>query len=168
MAAPLAWFQGNAIYVDAVLVVGLIDPLSPWHASSDAFFQQATDPQGHYHLRTSTLTMDEVVFVLMQELLLRPPYNVTRSRSQYLAAHPQMVQALMAMIDPSLDPLPNLIDIEPVFPDDITAMRREMLASGALPRDAIHVAVMRRLGLSAIATDDEGFERCAGITVYKP
>jgi predicted nucleic acid-binding protein len=168
MAQSLASFQGEAIYLDMVVLVGLIDPLSPWHGSSRAFFQQAVNPQGRLRLVTSALTIDEVVFVFMQELLLRPPYHVGRGRSQYLAAHPEVVQALMAIIDPSLEQLPDVIALEPVLPEDITAMRQEMLASGTLPRDAIHVAVMRRLGITAIASDDEGFEHCAGITVYKP
>jgi predicted nucleic acid-binding protein len=168
VAQSLASFQGEAIYLDTVVLVGLIDPLSSWHRSSTAFFQQAINPERRVRLLTSTLTIDEVIFVFMQELLLRPPYHVGRSRSQYLAAHPEVVQALMTIIDPSLERLPDVITLEPVFPEDITAMRQEMLASGTLPRDAIHVAVMRRLGIVAVASDDEGFERCAGIMVYKP
>ena len=47
-------------------------------------------------------------------------------------------------------------------------MRREMAATGTLPRDAIHLAVMRRLGITAIASDDEGFDRYSDITLFKP
>jgi predicted nucleic acid-binding protein len=117
---------------------------------------------------SATLTIDEVLFVLLQEMLLDPPHSVTRSRGQYLTTHPAVVQQLMDAIDPPLNALLDVMHLEPVLPEDITEMRREMLASGTLPRDAIHVAVMRRLGITAIATDDEGFERCAGITVYRP
>jgi predicted nucleic acid-binding protein len=34
-----------------------------------------------------------------------------------------------------------------------------MSTIGLLPRDALHVAVMQRLGLSEIATDDADFDR---------
>ena len=61
-----------------------------------------------------------------------------------------------------------VISLEPVLPADIDAMRREMIATGTLPRDAIHLAVMRRLGLTAIASDDDGFDRSADITLFKP
>jgi predicted nucleic acid-binding protein len=168
VAQPLTAFQGPAIYVDAVLLAALIDPQSPWHTASLTFFRRAVSPPRTIQLITATLTIDEVVFVALQELLLRPPYGVTRSRSQYLAAHPAVVRTLMQGIDMSLQAVLGAIEIEPVVPEDITAMRQEMLASGTLPRDAIHVAVMRRLGITAIASDDEGFERCAGVTVYKP
>jgi predicted nucleic acid-binding protein len=47
-------------------------------------------------------------------------------------------------------------------------MRREMVATGTLPRDAIHLAVMRRLGITAIASDDDGFDRYTDITLFKP
>jgi predicted nucleic acid-binding protein len=50
----------------------------------------------------------------------------------------------------------------------IDEMRREMMATGALPRDAIHLAVMRRLGVRAIASDDDGFDRYPDITLFKP
>jgi predicted nucleic acid-binding protein len=112
--------------------------------------------------------MDEVVFVLLQELVARPPMSVTRSRSQYLAEHPEVVRELMPQLDPSLTGMVELLSLEPVLPEDVAAMRREMTATGLLPRDALHVAVMRRLGLAAIASDDEGFDRCAGLTRYVP
>jgi predicted nucleic acid-binding protein len=47
-------------------------------------------------------------------------------------------------------------------------MRQEMQVSGLLPRDAIHLSVMKRCGLTAIASDDEGFEHCQGITLFQP
>jgi predicted nucleic acid-binding protein len=39
------------------------------------------------------------------------------------------------------------------------AMLASITAFGLLPRDALHVAVMERLGLSEIATDDADFDR---------
>jgi predicted nucleic acid-binding protein len=168
MSSPLLSFSGAAIYVDAMVLAAYLRPESPWYSASVRFIQRAVDPARPITLVTAALTVDEVIFVLLQEMLLDPPFTVTRSRSQYLSGHPQIVRQLMAAIDGPLQTVLDVIAIEPVLPADIGAMRQEMLASGTLPRDAIHVAVMRRLGLSAVATDDEGFERCAGITVYKP
>jgi predicted nucleic acid-binding protein len=45
---------------------------------------------------------------------------------------------------------------------------REMRTSGILPRDAIHLAVMKRRGLAAIASDDEGFDNRQDITLVQP
>ena len=47
-------------------------------------------------------------------------------------------------------------------------MRREMRRSGTLPRDSIHLAVMKRLGLTAIASDDEGFDNRPSIDLFMP
>ena len=47
-------------------------------------------------------------------------------------------------------------------------MCREMRSSGTLPRDSIHLAVMKRLGLTAIASDDEGFDNRPSIDLFMP
>ena len=168
MVLSLSTFTGDAIYLDTMILVSYLRPQSSGHPACARFIGQALQREPPIYLTSATLTADELVFVLMQELVADPPYAVTRSRSQYLNAHPDVARDLMQAIDPALGSLLELIALEPVQPEDITEMRREMLASGTLPRDAIHVAVMRRLGITAVATDDEGFERCAGITVYRP
>jgi predicted nucleic acid-binding protein len=50
----------------------------------------------------------------------------------------------------------------------IHEMRREMRSSGTLPRDSIHLAVMKRLGLPAIVSDDEGFDQRPSIDLFMP
>src|SRR5438067_4511960 len=168
MAQSLIGFHSGALYLDAVILEAFIDSFSPWHASCRELFRRAIAPPLPIHLVTATLTIDETVFVLLQELLLRPPYQITRSRSQYLQDHPEVVQQLMAVVDPLVKDVERMISLEPVLPADITGMRREMVATGTLPRDAIHLAVMRRLGITAIASDDDGFDRYPGITLFKP
>ena len=168
MAEPLTAFAGDTLYTDTMILVGFLRPDSPQHPASRQLFERAIDGTRPLRLVTATLTIDEVVFVLLQELLLNPPYSVTRSRSQYLSEHPDVVRELMRVIDPPVQSLGELLAFEPVLPEDIVAMRREMVATGLLPRDALHVAVMRRLGIAAIASDDDAFERCAAITLFKP
>ena len=168
MASPLATFQGTAIYIDANVLVGVIDADSVYHPTSAAFFQRAIDPNQPIQLITATLTLDEVIFVLLQELVAREPYQVTRSRSQYLRDHPDVVKALMVQVDPLAEAIRELIMLEPVTAEDIDLMREEMSRSGMLPRDAIHLSVMKRLGLTAIASDDDGFDNRQDIDLYKP
>jgi predicted nucleic acid-binding protein len=168
MAQALIAFQSGAIYLDAVILEAFIDSLSPWYASCRELFRRAIAPPRPIRLVTATLTIDETVFVLLQELLLRPPYQIARSRSQYLQNHPEIVQQLMIVVDPLVQDVERMISLEPVLPADISAMRREMVATGILPRDAIHLAVMRRLGITAIASDDDGFDRYTDITLFKP
>jgi predicted nucleic acid-binding protein len=168
MTLPLSAFNGEALYVDAMLLVAFIDPVSPWNLTSRQLFQRAVAPVRPIRLVTSTLTLDETVFVLLEELVARPPFGVTRSRSQYLSAHPEVVRQLTGMLAPPVQALQELLSLEPVLPEDVTAMRREMAASGLLPRDALHLAVMRRLGLTDLASDDVAFDRCPGISRYTP
>lgn len=168
MARSLISFQSGALYLDAVILEAFLDQLSPWHASCRELFRRAIAPPQPIRLVTATLTIDETVFVLLQELLLRPPYQIARSRSQYLQDHPEIVQQLMTVVDPLVQDVERMISLEPVLAADIKAMRQEMVATGTLPRDAIHLAVMRRLGITAIASDDDGFDRYTDITLFKP
>ena len=165
---PLSAFAGGTLYVDAMVLVGLVDAGSVWHPGARALFERTLAPVPELRLVTATLSVDEAVFVLLQELVARPPYGVARSRSQYLAEHPEVVRELMRQVEAPCAALVDLLTLEPVLPDDVAAMRREMAATGLLPRDALHVAVMRRLALTAIASDDEDFERCVGLTRYVP
>lgn len=168
MTKPLAAFQGTTLYLDTVFLVRAADFQAPGSQSCREFLTRAIDPANPIALWTATLTIDETVFILLQEQIARPPYNVTRSRSQYLAAHPEVVRAMMPLVENELQPVLELVSLEPVLPADITAMCLEMRSSGTLPRDAIHLAVMRRLGIPAIASDDDDFDRYSDITLYKP
>jgi predicted nucleic acid-binding protein len=168
VASSLADFQGNAIYLDTNVLVGLVDAGSVYHPACAAFFQRAVDPDRPIQLFTATLTLDEVIFVLLQETVAREPYSITRNRSQYLRDHPDVVRELMMQLDPLASDVCNLVALEPVVAADISEMRQEMRDHGTLPRDAIHLAVMKRLGLTAIASDDEGFDNRRGIDLFMP
>jgi predicted nucleic acid-binding protein len=168
MSHPLSSFQGPEIYLDNVILVGFLDDRSPWHTACQAFLYRAIGSSPRVRLITATLTVDETVFVLMQERLPRPPYNVTRNRSRYLLAHPEIVREMMNAVDTSVQALLDAIELEPVIPADTVAMRAEMGNSGLRPRDAIHLAVARRLGIPAIASDDDVFDPYPDITLYRP
>ncbi len=74
----------------------------------------------------------------------------------------------MTQIDPLVEALGDLVILESVTAADIHEMRREMRSSGTLPRDSIHLAVVKRLGLTAIASDDEGFDNRPSIDLFMP
>jgi hypothetical protein len=67
MAHSLTDFRGDAIYVDTTVLVGLVDAQSVYHSACVVFFQRSVDPAQAIQLVTATLTLDEVVFVLLQE-----------------------------------------------------------------------------------------------------
>ena len=53
-------------------------------------------------------------------------------------------------------------------PADAVLMGQLMSAEGLLPRDALHLATIRRLGLGAVASADRDFEGHADLTRYDP
>src|SRR4029453_1975135 len=114
MASSLADFQGDVIYLDTNVLVGLVDAASEYHAACAAFFQRAIDPAHPIQLITATLTAGAGLFVLLQELLVRAPSHIPPSRSQYLQDHPDIVSMLMDQVDPLVDALCALVTLEPV------------------------------------------------------
>lgn len=51
------------------------------------------------------------------------------------------------------------LDISPVEYDDVWGMTREMAALELKPRDALHLATMRRLGEKTIVSEDPHFDK---------
>ena len=60
------------------------------------------------------------------------------------------------------------LEILPVTREDILLSSVILYEIGLLPRDAIHLAVMRRNGISAIASMDPDFDLVGGIVRYSP
>ena len=168
MAEPLSGLVAQAVYLDATALIGLLDRKASFHSTCAAFFQQAINREPPVGLVTSVLTLDEVAFVLLQELVARPPYDIRSSRSQYLNSHREVVKSLMVQVGPLLEQLTILVDLEPVTPADAVLMGQLMSAEGLLPRDALHLATIRRLGLGAVASADHDFDGHAGLTRYDP
>jgi predicted nucleic acid-binding protein len=168
VADPLHRFAGSIAYVDAVTLIAYLDADHPFHASCRAFMARVLDPNQPIELVTASLTQDEVTFVLLQELLARPPYEVTRDRARYLDGHPEVVRALTRLIAGPVVALGNLLRVEAVTAEDTTHMLQVMASHGLLPRDAIHYAVARRLGISAIVSDDDRFDGLSGLRLYQP
>lgn len=49
---------------------------------------------------------------------------------------------------------------------DFFALLENSRRFGLLPRDALHLAIVQRLGVSAIASDDTDFDRIEGVHRY--
>ena len=68
-------------------------------------------------------------------------------------------------IGPAWDAIVGVVDvIHPIEVEDVTRARRLIAAAPALSaRDAVHLAVMQRRGVSRILTFDAGFEGIIGV-----
>lgn len=57
-----------------------------------------------------------------------------------------------------------VLESRSLFPDFVEISKKYDL----MATDAVHVSIMRRHGLTNIATNDPDFERVAWLTVWKP
>ena len=70
-----------------------------------------------------------------------------------------------AAMDAALDSLNEIVDFVEIFDMREIRAAREILRSvdGISARDALHIAVMRKLGMNRIFSYDRGFDLCPGI-----
>jgi len=67
-------------------------------------------------------------------------------------------------IGPAFDALLGVVDeVFPIEREDVERARRLLGSTALSARDAVHVAIMRRRGISRILTFDRGFDAIAGI-----
>jgi len=68
-------------------------------------------------------------------------------------------------IGPATEALLGVVDeVYPVEREDVERARRLVQATRLSARDAVHVAIMRRRGITQILSFDRGFDEVAGIT----
>jgi predicted nucleic acid-binding protein len=145
------------VYVDVNIFYMYVRP-DPEHLSSlRAFWDRVV--RGDVKAFTSVLTMDELFYRLLlariKDTHKLNPLDVLRDRGQdaVRSCGPEIATALRKLIQ-----LPNLA-LTTVNEDDMLGMLEITGDVGVLPRDALHLAVMRRLGLSEVATDDTDFDQ---------
>lgn len=152
--------QGH-IYVDTNVLYMYLRA-DPVHLPTiERFLQRMV--QGDIVAYLSLLTLDELYYRLLLALIKehagRNPLDVLRDDV------PEAVTRYSDGITIALRKLvglPNLIlvGVEPV---DFQGMLENITRFAILPRDALHITVLQRLGMSAIASDDTDFDRVAGI-----
>jgi len=161
----LTEFRGDKIYVDSsiFLLVALADP--KYGRPSLEFLQRAS--HGEFELVTSSLTVDEVSFVALKAKL-EEKLGVSSSQVLYLKKHPDVVKSLASEVTRVTENVLRLSEIIDVNSADVQQISSLMKTFGLLPRDAIHLAVLHRLGLTDIASGDADFDRLPDVTRYAP
>lgn len=158
-------FVGGRIYVEAniFLFTALAD--ARYGPSTLTFLERSS---GHeIELLTSTLTMDEISFVALKAKL-EEKYGVTRNQVLYLKQNPEVVKALASDVNGIMENVLGLTALVEVSAADVQQMRVYMREFGLLPRDAMHLAVTHRLGLTCMASSDSDFDRVPWLTRYAP
>ena len=153
----LAEVVRGKVYVDVNVFYMYLRPDPVYLPTIRAFLGRMA--QGEIKVYTSVLAMDELFYRLflarVKDIYGRNPLSVLREDTSGAIAR------CGAEIEVALRRLAGLphLQLEAVVEDDFPQMLANITAFGLLPRDALHVAVMQRLGLSEITTDDTDFDR---------
>jgi predicted nucleic acid-binding protein len=153
--------SGNRIYVDTMI---FYDHLRATEPATISFFERIK--QGDLWAFTSVLTFDELAYRVL----------LAHIRDKYAGSpldHLRRNEAkLIAEFYPSISPVlqrwhtfPNLVIVD-VTASDILEMHRNILGYQLRPRDAVHLATMRRAGCIQIVSHDSGFDEVPEINRF--
>jgi predicted nucleic acid-binding protein len=146
----------RSLYWDASFLVHAAYPAGRHHHACYAFLERlsrANDTLSY----VSTLTLNEAVFALIrlrvaEEHPDRRFWDVYHERPAVVQPCLGELKALVERL--SIDPRIRIVGTER---EDLFAALDTMARYALLPRDALHLSVMARLGIDSIATTDDDF-----------
>lgn len=165
MAAPLADLTEGAIYLDTMLLYTFVRAEPKARPVLKGFFEAIE--QGRLIAFTSPLAFDELAYRLLLAAIRNKyegsPLDRLRDEEQKLMAefYPVILPPLRL-----LRRFPNL-RIVAISSDDADAMFDLMQRHELRPRDALHVAAMRKAGCDAMASNDRHFDRVPGLRRFE-
>lgn len=161
MSEPLTSFRGTAPYLDTMIPYALLRGLDP--AARDLF---ARIEAGELQAYTSVLTFDELTYRMLLALIRdhhggSPLEQLRRKEEQLIAQfYPEIAPHLTR-----LRTFPNLFLIE-VTSADLMAMDEAMHLYHLRPRDALHLAAMRKSDCFDLVSHDSDFDRVPRVQRY--
>ena len=158
LSAPVS----ESLYWDASFLVHAVYQAGRYHRECYAFLERLSNSQNTLSY-VSTLTIDETIFTLIQLKVLEDHpgegfWEVYRRDPQIIQRYMGELRLLVERL--SVDPRIQLVGTEQ---GDLAAMMDYMDRYACLPRDAMHLAVMARLGISSIVTTDDDFAPVEGL-----
>jgi len=154
----------GSVYVDTNILYMYLR-VDPAHLSAiKAFLSRIIG--GQIEAFVSILVLDELFYRLLlarvKETTDRNPLDVLReNQSKAIAAHSDAIAAALRKL--TLLPHINLVGVDNT---DFNRMLENIQTFFLLPRDALHVAIVQRLGLNQVASDDGDFDRVKGVERY--
>jgi hypothetical protein len=153
--------RGGSVYVDTNVLYMYLRADPAHLATIKAFLERIV--RGDIEAFVGIPVLDELFYRLLlarvREATGRNPLDVLREDLVgVIAAHGGAIEAALR----KLVALPhlNLVGVETA---DFDRMLDNVTTLSLLPRDALHVAVIQRLGLLAVASDDTDFDRVEGL-----
>ncbi len=163
MTLALREFRDSIIYLDTMLPYALLRGIDE---EVKRFFERVEG--GEIQAYTSVLTFDELAYRLILALARDrydgSPLDLLRQREE------EVLRGIVPQVCASLQELSQLsnLNVVEVTADDLFAMTEAMQSYLLRPRDALHYAVMSRIGCSSIASTDVHFDRIPSLTRYAP
>jgi len=119
--------------------------------------------RGQIEAFVSIPVLDELFYRLLlvrvKEATDRNPLDVLRENQvEAIGPHSDAISGALRKL--TLLPHINLVGVDTT---DLDRMLQNIQTFSLLPRDALHVAIVQRLGLRGIASDDIDFDRVQGI-----
>ena len=157
---------GTRIFIDANVFVYHFSGPTPLADSSSALLQRIQD--GDIVGVTSAVVMVELLHRLMileaaSALQLQP-----RDATRYLREHPEGAKSLGRHRRAPAAVHAMGVEVAPVDSATIEDSHAVKEQHGFLTNDALVLATMQRLGITALASNDSDFGRVQAITVYRP
>lgn len=154
----------SVVYWDTNFIVNFVYEGSLFHQQTVDFLARldASSTISYF----STLTLDEVYFILLQVSIERD--HGPRSFWRTYQANPAIIVPYLDVLDELTEewlthPRLRVVAAEPTLSLDVLAnMRRYRL----LPRDSFHLAMMRQHGVGTLVTLDADFLAVPDLTVF--
>ena len=151
-SAPLP----GSLYWDASFLVYAVYPAGRYHRQCYTFLERLGSA-GDTLSYVSTLALDETIFTLVRLKVVEnhPGQSFWEIyRDDHRVIQPYLGELCSLVERLSIDPRIRLVGTER---EDLSAAMGYMDRYACLPRDAMHLAVMTRLGIHSIVSTDDDF-----------
>jgi len=150
------------LYWDASFLVHAVYPAGRYHRECYVFLERLSST-GDTLSYVSTLALDEAIFALIRLKVTedhpgRGFWEVYHENQEVIQPYLGELRGLVERL--SVDPLVRLVGTEQ---QDLSVTMDHMDTYACLPRDAMHLAVMARLGIDSIVTTDDDFVPVDGL-----
>jgi predicted nucleic acid-binding protein len=158
--------KGARVFADANILSYALSTIEPFHSLAAAFLERSARQE--IEVLTSAF---QAAHVVHRAMIVEARHRYQLSSSEvvsYLKQHPDAVRRLTRYKQIPGEFSRARIHILDVTYREIHASKRFRDDYGLLTDDSITLAVMHRHGLVDLASNDEDFERVAGIRLWTP
>jgi len=154
------------VFVDANIIALHMTQKSDLAEACSAFLRRVR--KDRIQAFTSVIVVAEVIHRVMISEAVGKLNLPPRKAVGHLKAHPNLVMDLSKHLAVPSKVYQMGISIEPVTRVDLHTSRLVRKNYGLMTNDSLIVAVMQRLKLVHLVTNDDDFKRVNGITIWKP